>query len=410
MWLNVKGILSEFPYIAVTLAALLQYRAASERPSQGRYALLCLLVAAVVLTRTIGVALLAAIAVAEGRHWIVSRDRERAARAAITLTVALVIAGAWYVARPSSGGDAYVAFGSGMAQGAAEHGVQWTLGIVAANVSALVDAWLAALLIYWSEPFKPAFLLACLVGASGVAGTVWRALEIEVDALYVVFFVAILALWPFPGQMFRLAVPAMPLVVAHAFWLWLRIANRFAPERAARWSALAALVPLSLCVPAVLFYIGERARLPAQELAAGYRIPDIAEFYRIPSRPAAEANALLEISLFADFEQIRHTTPEGARVMWYLPAYVALLAQRDGVALVRAADRAGLDAQLTARRPDYVFLSSVHPRDTAHRDGNPMDGLSVLRDRGDIVWQRADAAGVTESVLLKIDPARLLRQ
>lgn len=410
MWLNVKGILSEFPYIALTLAALLQYRAASERPSRGRHALLCVFVAAVVLTRTIGIALVAAIAVVEARHWVRSRDNERIRRSAITLAVAIAIVGAWYVMRPSGGGDAYVAFGTGVAQGAAEHGVQWTLGIVATNISALIDAWLAALLIYWGEPWKPTFMLACLVGASAVAGTVWRALEMEVDALYVVFFVVILALWPFPGQMFRLAIPAMPLALAHAFWLWMRIAMRLAPDRATRWSALAALVPLALCVPPVLFYIGERARLPAKELAVGYRIPDIAEFYRIPSRPAAEANALLEIGMFADFEQIRQTTPEGARVMWYLPAYVALLAQREGVALLRPADRAGLDAQLAARKPDYVFLSSVHPRDTAHRDGDPMDALAVLHDRGDIVWQRANAAGVTESVLLKIDPARLLRQ
>jgi hypothetical protein len=331
-------------------------------------------------------------------------------RSAIALAFAMGLVGAWYIVRPSGGGDAYVAFGSGVAQGAAEHGVQWTFGIVAANVSALIDAWLAALLIYWGEPWKPTFLLACLVGVSGLAGTVWRALQMEADAFYVIFFAAILAVWPFPGQMFRLAIPAIPLIVANAFWLWMRVATRFAPDRAARWSSLAALVPLALCVPPVLFYIGERARLPAKDLAAGYRIPDIAEFYRIPSRPAAEANALLEIGLLADFEQIHHTTPDGARVMWYLPAYVALLAQREGVGLLRPGDRAGLDAQLAAGKPDYVFLSAVHPRDTAHRDGDPMDALALLRDRGDIVWQRANAAGVTESVLLKIDPARLLRQ
>ncbi len=410
MWLNVKGILSEFPYVALTLAALLQHRVACERPTPQRYALLGALLAAVVLTRTIGIALVAAIAVVEAWQWIHSRDRDRLMRSAITLAAAVVVVGAWYLVRPRGGDDAYVAFGSGVAQGAAEHGVQWTLGIVATNVSALIDAWLAALLIYWGEPWKPAFLLACLVGLCGLAGTAWRAIGKEADALYVLFFAAILALWPFPGQMYRLAIPAMPFLVANAFWLWMRLGMRFAPDRAARWSALAALIPLVLCIPPALFYIGERARLPARELAAGYRIPDIAEFYRIPSRPAAEANALLEIGVLADFEHIGNTTPQGARVMWYLPSYVALLAQRDGVALLRPADRAGLDAQLAASKPDYVFVSSLHPRDTAHRDGDPMDALALLRDRGDIVWQRANAAGVTESALLKIDPARLLRQ
>lgn len=410
MWLNVKGILSEFPFIALVLAALLQYRAAGDRPTRGRYAALGLLVAAVVLTRTIGVALVAAIAIVEGWHWLRTRDRARLTRSAIMLAVAVAIVAAWYVMRPSGGDDAYVAFGSGVARGAAEHGAGWTLDIVAANVSALVDAWLAAMLIFWAEPWKPGFLLACLVGASGVAGTLWRAIEAELDAIYVLAFFAILAAWPFPGQMYRLVLPALPFLVVNAFWLWRRAAERLAPERAVRWSLIAALIPLALCVPAVLFYVAGRARLPGEELAAGYRLADIAEFYRIPLRPAAEANALLEIGVLADFDQIRHTTPEAARVMWYLPGYVALLAGREGVALQRPVDRAGLEAQLAAKRPDYVYLSSVHPRDTAHRDGDPMDALPYLREHGELIWQRAGASGIAESALVKIDPARLLRQ
>jgi hypothetical protein len=410
MWLNVKGILSEFPYVALVLAALLQYRATCDRPTRGRYTALCLLVAAAVLTRTIGIALVAAVAIVEAWQWQRTRDGARLKRSAIMLAVAILIVAAWYVLRPSGGDDAYVAFGSGVARGAAEHGASWTLRIVAANISALADAWLAALLIFWGEPWKPGFVLACLVGASGVAGTLWRAGEGEPDAIYVLVFFAILAAWPFPGQMYRLALPALPFLVVNAFWLWRRAAERFAPERAVRWSAVAALAPLALCVPAVLFYVAERARLPGKDLAAGYRLADIAEFYRIPLRPAAEANALLEIGVLADFDEIRHTTPDAARVMWYLPGYVALLAGRQGVALQRPADRAGLEAQLAARRPDYVYLSSVHPRDTAHRDGDPMDALPYLREHGDVVWQRADAAGITESALVKIDPARLLRQ
>jgi hypothetical protein len=410
MWLNVKGILSEFPYIALVLAALLQYRAARDQPNRARDALLCLLVAAVVLTRTIGVALVAAIAIVEARHWFGTRDGLRLRRFAISLAIAVAIVGAWYLLRPSGGDDAYVAFGSGVARGAAEHGADWTLGIIAANVSAVGDAWLSALLIFWGEPWKPGFLLACFVGASGVAGTVWRAIEWEVDAIYVLVFAAILAVWPFPGQMYRLALPAMPLLVVNAFWIWMRAAERLSPARAVRWSAVASLAPLALCVPAVLFYVVERARLPGKELAAGYRLADIAEFYRIPLRPAAEANALLEIGVLADFDQVRRDTPDAAKVMWYLPGYVALLAGREGIALQRPADRAGLEAQLAARRPDYVYLSSVHPRDTAHRDGDPMEALPYLRERGDVVWQRTNAAGITESALLKIDPARLLRQ
>jgi len=410
MWINAKGILSEFPYIALSLAALLQYRAASERPTRARLALLCALVAGAMLTRTLGVALVASIGLAEAWQWVRTRDRARLRRSAMVLAIALAVVAAWYVVRPSGGEDAYVAFGSSMAQGTAERGVGWLLDIVSTNLSSMGDAWLSAMLIFWGEPWKPTFVLACLVGLSALAGTLWRAAAGEADAIYVVAFAAILAAWPFPGQMYRLALPAMPLLVANAFWLWMQIAARFAPGRAVRWSAVAALVPIALCAPAALSYVAGRASLPGREIAAGYRYADIAEYYRIPLRPAAESTALAEIGVLADLEQIRASTPESARVMWYLPGYVALLAGREGVPLTRPADRAGVAAQLAARKPDYVYLSSVHPRDTAHRDGDPMSALPLLLERGDEVWHRTDAAGLTEAALVKIDPARLLRQ
>ena len=233
------------------------------------------------------------------------------------------------------------------------------------------------MLIFWGEPWKPGFLLACVVGASGVAGTLVARDRAELDAIYVLAFSRSSRRGRFPGQMYRLVLPALPFLVVNAFWLWRRAAERFSPERAIRWSLIAALVPSALCVPAVLFYVAGRALLPGEELATGYRLADIAEFYRIPLRPAAEASALLEIGVLADFEQIRHTTPEAARVMWYLPGYVALLAGREGVALQRPADRAGLEAQLAAKRPDYVYLSSVHPRDTRASRRRSYGGIAL---------------------------------
>ncbi len=409
MWLNVKGILSEFPYMALVFVALMQYRAARESPTRKRYVLLGALLAAVVLTRTIGLALVAAVALVEAWAWIRVRDRARLVRSVATLAGASAIVALWYVIRPSGGDDAYVAFGSDVARGTAEHGIDWALGIVSTNVSSLVDAWLSATLIYWGEPWKLKFLLACFVGACGLAGTLWRAARWEADAIYVLAFVAILLVWPFPGQMYRLALPAMPFLLANAAWLWMHTAQRLTPAHALRWSMIGVLAPLAFCVPA-LAYVAQRATAPGAEIAAGYRYSDIAEFYRIPDLSAANANALLEIGVLADFDQVRRTTPDSARVMWYLPGYVALLAGREGVGLVRPRDHAGLQAQLTAKRPDYVYLSSVHPRDTAHRDGDPMGALFDLTERGDIVWQRTNRAGDPESVLVKIDPARLLRQ
>jgi hypothetical protein len=404
-WLNMKGILSEFPFMALAFAALAwQHRLRGSR-SRRDHVILGAILAAALLTRTIGIALVAAIAIAE----IVSATRTRApARRLLWIAVPpLLLSGLWYLARPEGGEDAYVAFGAGMAQGTAEHGVRWAFSIAALNASALVDAWYNALLIYWGEPWRPAFIAASAVGLSGVAGSIARACRGEADGLYVLAFVAILVAWPFPGQMYRLALPIVPLVLVHALWLWERAAARFmGEERARRIAPYAAILPLALGVPAVLFYIAGRAAIGGDAVAAGYRAGDIAEFYRIPDRRSAEANALRQIGVFADLEQVRRTTPEGARVMWYAPGYVTLLARRHGVALERG-DDASMAAQMRAAKPDYIYFAAVHPRDSAGRLGNPLDGIAAALPFADAVWQRGNARGELESALLKVDAARI---
>ncbi|HEX4330830.1 MAG TPA: hypothetical protein VH040_01720 [Usitatibacter sp.] len=410
-WLNVKGILTEFPYIALSLAALIAYRRCAERPTRPAFALVSVLLAAAILMRTIGVALLAAVAIAEGWRYLRGRDPVRLRGFAIACAGALALVAAWYVARPRGGEDAYVSFSASVAQNTAEHGAAWLASLVASNVSAMVDAWLTALLVFWGEPWKPGFMIACIVGASGVAGTLWRTARGEADAIYVVAFVAILAAWPFPGQMYRLALPAIPLVALNALSLWeALLARRMEGARAARWTAIAAGAPLLIAVLAAYAYIAGRAHVPAALEAAGYRARDIAEFYRVPFLPSAYATALGEIDVIADLERVRSTTPGTAAVMWYRPEYVALFARRRGIELENPADAAGAARQIAAKMPDYVYLSAVHPRDTAHRQGDPMASLEVARRYGREVWRRDDGHGGTAAALFAIDPARILRQ
>lgn len=405
-WLNMKGILSEFPFMALALAALVwQHRLRVESASRRDHLILGLILSAALLTRTIGIALVGAVAVAG----IVSSRRIGARTRLLPWAVLppLVLAGLWYLVRPKGGEDAYIAFSAGMAQGAAEHGPAWALSIMGFNASSLADAWYNALLIYWGEPWRPAFIAASFVGLSGATGSIARACKGEADGLYVLAFVAILVAWPFPGQMYRLALPLVPLLLVHALWLWERVAARFAgEERARRMAPYAAILPLALAVPAVVFYIAGRAATGGEAVVPGYRVGDIAEFYRIPDRRGAEENARQQIAIFADLEQVRRTTPDGARVMWYAPDYVALLARRRGVALARR-DVPAMAAQMRAAKPDYIYFAAVHPRDSAGRLGNPLDGIAAALPFADGVWQRVDARGQLESVLLKVDAGRL---
>jgi hypothetical protein len=398
-WLNMKGILTEFPYMALTFGTLAWLEARRARAlTRGEVAVLALLVAAAMLTRTIGVALWLAIAAAEAARWLRGRDRARARGYAVALAVAASATALWYVARPAGGGDAYVESSAGVLARARGEGLEWIATLLWSNASSIAGGWLNTLVIYWGEWWQPRVLGPAMLGAAALAAVAWRALRLEIDGLYVLAFLGVLLAWPFPGQMHRLALPVYPLALALAFCGVAALAARRAPAiPTARIASLAAAIPLAFCVPA-LFYIADRASLPEHS---------IMELYRIPFRPDAEAAAARQAGVFRDMARIRDTTPEGARVMWYGPAYVALLAQRPAVPLDYPADLGELAAQVRRGRPDYIYLSHVHPRDSAQRLGDPMAPAAFLRGRADPVWWRKDAAGQVDALLFKVDPARM---
>jgi hypothetical protein len=407
VWLNVKGILSEFPYMALSFGALALYARMRDAPSRAaRTAGLGLVLAALLLTRTVGVALMAAIAACEALAWWRMRDARRLAHAAVALGMPLAIAGLWVFLRPSIGQDAYAEFGSRMAQGAADAGLGFVAAMARANASAIVDAWLNALLIFWGEWWKPGYLLAIAIGAAGFGATIARALRAEPDGLYAVAFLAIILAWPFPGQQFRLALPLVPLVLVNALWAWQRLALRLAPANAQRRAPWAAVLPLALCVPAVAFYIVGRAGT-REDPPSEWRKADIAEFYRVPSGPAAASNARAQIEVFRDLARIGETTPASARVLWYSPAYVALLAGRHGVRLERPADAPALAAQARAGNADYLYLANLHPRDSAHRMGDPLDPAAYAATLGTALWRRTGPDGELRSVLYALDREKI---
>jgi hypothetical protein len=406
-WLNARGILSEFPYIALSLAALAWHARmqGDERIAPRDAAILGALLAAAILTRAIGIALVAAVAVSEAMRFLRTRDTARLRSAWMAPAIAIAAALAWHALRPAAGSDSYAQSTRLMLAGAESGPLAWARAWAGHNGQAISDAWFTALLIFWGEPWRPTFLLAAALGALGLGGAVARALHGEADALYVLAFLAILLFWPFPGQMYRLAFPAAPLVLLLAFRsVAALLAVRLDPARAARAAAYAALVPVALGLPALLFYVVPRARIEDAPVA-GYRVTDIAEFYRIPSGPAARENARTQIGVLADMNRVRDSTPPGARVMWYTPGYIALLAGREGVALRRPRDAADLEAQVRATRADYLYLAEAQPRDSLHREGDPMYPAVLARPFAEPVWSRT-GEGRVRALLMKIDKER----
>jgi hypothetical protein len=62
---------------------------------------------------------------------------------------------------------------------------------------------------------------------------------------------------------------------------------------------------------------------------------------------------------------------------------------------------------MRAARPDYIYIAAVHPRDSAARLGDPLEGITAALPFSHGVWNRMNAQGGLEAVLLETDRARI---
>jgi hypothetical protein len=198
--------------------------------------------------------------------------------------------------------------------------------------------------------------LAGAVGIAALAGLTMRIAQGKADGWMMAAYLATYVVWPFHDQMTRFVFPALPVLVLYAF-LAVSAAMHALRRPALLGQGVLALLIASLAVPALAF-IHQRAN------AAG-RVAEMTDWYRTPDLDEARRRAWIHLDLLADMDTVRALTGPQDRVMWVVPSYIALLAERRGV----PAPASGLapDAYrnaVLAADPDYVFLSRYHPRDT----------------------------------------------
>ena len=385
LWINARGILSEPLYGLLLLATLLALE--SERRKSW---LLALLMAAMVLTRTAGLVIVAFYAA-----WALSRPGRLIPvklHAAMPALVALLAYAAWMLIRPVGAPDDYLRLVAERSQSLA--GLDSLAASLMRQANAVAQAWIGSLLLFWVEG-RP--LRVALAGAAGVlclAGVILRLRAGKPDGWIMAGYLATFLAWPFYDQMGRFLFPALPVFILYAFYAagaGLRALGR--PPMLAH--GLLALLIVSVAAPALAF-IHQRAR-------AEGRVAQIIDWYRTPDLEAARARAQVQLELFSDMEAIRSLTPAGARIAWVVPSYLALLAERRGIAAPpEQLAPAQYRRALRESGAQYLFLSAFHPRDTIH-DGAWKAGIAATQGRGEVLRERSGAGGAPGSLLLKID-------
>jgi len=391
LWINAKGILSEPLFGLLLLGCFCAID--SDGEERRRPWLPALLMAAMLLTRTAAMPMIAAYAL-----WALTRRGRpflSRMRAALPAAAAFAAYGAWMLLRPAATTDSYASIV--LEHGTAFLGAASPAAAIGASLlrqaNAVGEGWLTALLLFWvdGQPLRP--LLAYAIGGFALAGMVLRLSAGKPDAWMMTAYLATFLAWPFYDQMGRFLFPALPVLALYAFWLLGRML-RFLGRPAVLGHGLVAILVLSLAMPAMGF-LAQRARMPG-------RYGEIVDWYRTPNLAEAQVRAQRHLDLFADMEEIGKRTRPEDRVMWVAPAYIALLAGRRGVAAPdpvlepSAYRQAVLDSSA-----NYVFLSEFHPRDTV-RTHAWQAGTEALLSQAKVVFARAREGGQASSLFLKI--------
>jgi len=391
LWVNAKGILTE-PLFCLLLMATFWVLDSGEK-IRGRLAIIGILLTALALTRTAALPMIAVYAL-----WIVTRRGmapKSKLRELAPVFAAIAAYGLWVLLRPAATADNYARIA--LDHGGVFLGANNPLAAIGASilrqVNAMAEGWVGSFLLYWVEGRPLRVLLAGVVGFLSLAGVVLRVRDGKPDGWMVAGYLALLLAWPFYDQMGRFLFPVLPALLLYAFLAAAAFASALRRPRVLGAGVLAMLL-LSLTVPAMAFI--------QQRSAAAGPFREIVDWYRTPGLDQARARAQVQLDLFADMEDIRKLTAPGDRIMWFAPSYLALLADRRGVAAPEPelAPAAYRDA-VRASGADYVFLSVHHPRDTM-REVAWQAGTRALTGHAATVHVRAQpSGGAVTSLLLK---------
>lgn len=409
-WVNLLGVLSENLYLLLSLLVLYHYdaRVAARDIGWRDSLVLAALLALVLLTRTIGVSLIAACLLSQAfeRRSLRALLRPRTLAPALLPVLAAV---AWYAVRPTHGTSSYVEdvarLLGDVTSGRLDAGGWFAL--LLPQLSALYDAWFTAFLVYWQSEYAPPYIIVALLGALALYGLVLRLARNRLDAWYVFIHLLVLLVWPYPGQFTRFVYAILPMLILHAAYALGVLATRVKrPPFQAWFPRVVLLLVLVAVLPTAAFL---HARASYRTLAPGMDYTHVTDFYRLPDLAKAERVALRHENLRLDMARIQATTPPDAAIMWYTPNFIRLLAQRRALGFPEFTNESDTLRAVAAAAPDFLFLARLHPRDTREQT----NGLAMLRFAAQFaapVWvSRAPDSDEVLSVLLKVDREKLDR-
>lgn len=294
---------SEYLYLLLSLLVLLFIDRFERIGRERDLYVAAFLLAAACLTRTIGMALFAPM--------IVILIRSRRLRLAGPLFVAMAPVLAWHLIHSAKSG-----YGDILESTYAETPLTSLLRQTSGEWDALRYGF-AQDILQTGRMFVTTQALAILV----LVGTAWRAAQLRADGIYVVIYLAILLVWPFPEEAARFVWTVLPIGLVQLVLLASRARPAHLPSAltALLIGSLLALTLPSLAIIAERYRAGELSDIDGANRYLAWYDPDPAK---------ALTGVLTQKTIVEGLVQIEHSVPADVCVISVKPELVSYYAHR----------------------------------------------------------------------------------
>lgn len=351
--LGLQGILSESLYLLLALIFIFQYLKL-DKPSNLQMMLMGILLAAAMLTRTVGFVLLLSL-LCQGILIALASKKLPLTQLKIAVIALMIYFMSMFLIGPESQShylDAFMGFISG--RDPTEIGSGWV--VVAGQAVSLVDAWKTFFLIYWLGDYDvTSVLIIALLGLSFVGLSV-RLRQNRLDAWYTIGCILLLFLWPHPGQMVRLLFPVVPVLLIYAS-VGIHVFFNQVIHRKLVAVSFYAIICASI-LPAHAFMLG---RL---EMADEVGMIPVYEAFRKPDADIAKREISIQNSMIDSFKSLRKHIDSQEQLMYLAPSYTAVLSDIKSIEVPYPATKRGYKRIAEKSNSKYLLLTELHPRKT----------------------------------------------
>ncbi len=314
LWIEMLKIMPENQYILLSAVILLLFsHTRQDAYCHKQLSLIFLMMATLIMTRTIGITLLPALIL-----WYLVKNRSALIRIdfyVASLWLVIPLAG-WYLFKP----EIQHSYFSDLIRTQNDSSLfLYFVERISNNCVAIYKAWLQNIILFSENQNIERILICIIFGISFFIG--WYKNKYEIHNLYLMFYLFLLLIWPYPNEMERFLYPAMPFMIIN-FLSGIKEIGYNDKLKIKISSVASAIFILVLTLPA-LIHIYNRNQLGLYQY--GQNITNVVELYTIPSLNEAIATALIWNKIQAEMRDMQRDFDEDARFISAKPQFFTYL-------------------------------------------------------------------------------------